>query len=157
MRVRLLFVGESRPVNGTFFYAGASILHDVLLSAFQPTFPDFGEAEFPKCFAGLGCYLEDLCAEPVNQWKLKDPRRIAAHEAGESGLADRVAGMTPAAVILVMKEILPNVRRALAAAAVRSQLLALPFPARPQHREAFIRDLSRFVDKFHSLGGFQGP
>jgi len=155
-RIRLLFVGESRPANGTFFYTGDSILHDAMADAFRPTFPDFGGVGFPAFFAELGCYLEDLCSEPVNQWKIKDRRRIAAREAGEFALSERVTGTSPATVILVMKAILPNVRRVLAAGAVRSPLIALPFPARPQHREEFVGDLSRIVGEFHRRGGFQG-
>ena len=153
----MLFVGESRPANGTFFYSGDSILHDAIREAFRPTFHDFGGVAFPTFFARLGCYLEDLCSAPVNKWKIKDPRRIKAREASEVSLAGRLEGTAPLEIILVMKAIAPNVSRALASAVITGAVHALPFPARPQHREEFVQVLSRIVGEFHLQGGFLDP
>ena len=153
---RMLFVGESRPANGTFFYAGDSILHDAIRDGFLPTCQGFGGIGFLSYFAKLGCYVEDLCPEPVNQWKIRDPRRLAARDAGEAALAVRLTGLEPAVVVLVMKAIVPNVQRALSAATIASPVHALPFPGRPRHRETFVRNLSQIVAEFQRRNGFLG-
>ena len=71
-RIRLLFVGESAPAGGTFFYAENSTLYFETREAFAKQFrEELANRSFLDFFRGLGCYLDDLCLEPVNH--LPDP------------------------------------------------------------------------------------
>jgi len=66
-RIRILFVGESLPAGGTFFYNGDSNLVRYTCEAFAAALgtPD-GARSFPSVFRDHGCYLVDLRREPVN-------------------------------------------------------------------------------------------
>jgi len=143
--IKLLFIGESRPRNGTFFYAGDSVLFSAINDAFRVPFPTTDADGFLTFFAGRGCYLEDLCLDPVNQWEINDSRRIAARRAGEGALGSRLKGLAPAAVVVVMKAIAPNISRVLASAAISCPVHELPFPARLKHRQEFVRELGQIV------------
>lgn len=71
--VKILFIGESPPKNGTFFYSHNSILFYAIFDAFKnrfgksiPNGPKFLEEYFQK----KGCYLIDIFDE--NGKKLED-------------------------------------------------------------------------------------
>ena len=67
-RVRVLFVGESPPVAGTFFFAADSELYRATRDAFEAALPRFRNVDpFLKAFAESGCYLVDLSLDPINQ------------------------------------------------------------------------------------------
>jgi hypothetical protein len=114
--VRVLFVGESPPAGGRFFYAADSALYRAMRDAFAVALPGCGEDEFLRRFAALGCYLDDLCLEPVNQ--LVEPgdagvrRRLAARHEGEGRLATTIAMLRPRVIIVLLKAIAANVARA---------------------------------------------
>src|SRR6516164_459292 len=59
-RITTLFVGESAPHGGTFFYNQDSGLFREIRKAFQ------GGAHFLETFRQSGFYLDDLVLEPVN-------------------------------------------------------------------------------------------
>jgi hypothetical protein len=61
--VRVLFVGESPPAGGTFFYAADSGLYRATRDAFYEAIPEARSGKFLERFAAYGCYLEDLCQE----------------------------------------------------------------------------------------------
>jgi hypothetical protein len=63
-KIKILFVGESRPVNGTFFYNQNSNLYKNTKKAFD----DFYQINrfSLDCFKSLGCWLYDICNQPMN-------------------------------------------------------------------------------------------
>jgi hypothetical protein len=63
-KVRILFVGESPPASGRFFYQADSGLYRATRQAFLKAFPDLRERNFLESFRDLGCYLVDLCEPP---------------------------------------------------------------------------------------------
>ena len=64
-RVRVLFVGESPPAAGSFFYAADSELYRATRDAFEAALPRFRNVDtFLKAFAESGCYLVDLSLDP---------------------------------------------------------------------------------------------
>ena len=143
--VRVLFVGESPPAGGTFFYAANSKLYFATKQAFEMAVPDLVEPPFLESFRALGCYLDDLCLVPVNHLKLTVPaqkrERLKRRKEGEPALTARIRDITPEVVILVMSDIQENVRRAAAAAGIAVPFVVLPFPGRPEHASRFDRDL----------------
>ena len=76
--IRLLFIGESRPAGGTFFYDGNSILQRWTAVAMSRAHAvDFEDsAAFPREFRAAGYYLDDLCLEPVNHLIPSERRRV---------------------------------------------------------------------------------
>jgi hypothetical protein len=82
-KITTLFVGESAPASGDFFYYGTSgmtrYLRQSVEDAFGPT------DNFLASFKGFGWYLDDLVLTPVD--KLGKPERIAACRAAQPSSA----------------------------------------------------------------------
>jgi hypothetical protein len=134
--IRVLFVGESPPAGDTFFYSANSNLHRYTEEAFTAAFGrQFGPGEeFLKFFAELGCYLDDLCAAPVNH--LDKGERELQRTAGITSLSTRLRTTSPQAVVVVMKAIEPHVQQAAKQAELgRIPFFALPFPAQGNQRK----------------------
>ena len=83
----------------------------------------------------MGCYLVDLCGQPVDRMNRHQRRRIC--EAGEARLARRLRKLRPMIIITVVRSVGSNVRRAEAAARWSSLHLELPYPGR-WHRARVI-------------------
>jgi hypothetical protein len=140
-QIRVLFIGESPPANGTFFYAGNSNLFKHTREAFVAVFGDgVGQgARFLSFFKSHGCYLDDLCELPVNN--LPVPQRRDTQRAGVSSLASRIADGRPEVVIVVMRGIEKYVRRAMAAAGISNvPCHSLTFPSMG-HQQGYVRGL----------------
>jgi hypothetical protein len=149
-KVRVLFVGESPPASGQFFYSDETALHTATRAAFASFFKKkpLGFSQFLKLFKDAGCYLEDLCWRPVNHWS--SARRRLARKTGVPRLHDKIRDLRPAAVICVMKGIAPLVRKALPDPSV--PFLALPFPSRPVARANYISGLRRELTTLKKKG-----
>jgi hypothetical protein len=138
--VRLLFVGESPPAGGTFFYRGNSLLAKFTREAFDQVYgPSHSMERFLREFRDRGCYLVDLCAEPVDGLEKRLRRR--ARRAGVAQLAEALRDLQPAQVVAVMKAIEPQVRQAAIAADLAGRVVtSLPFPAFGHHHE-YVEEL----------------
>jgi hypothetical protein len=146
--IRLLFIGESLPAGGTFFYKADSNLFRYTQQAFATVFGNsIGSGDkFLQSFKDRGCYLEDLCPFPINHFSKPERRRYRRQ--AESDLVDRIRRASPQAIVVVMKAILPNVERALYRAGMASvPVCALPFPALGNQR----RYVDGLVDLLQSL------
>ena len=159
--ISLLFVGESPPAGGTFFYYANSKLYEATKEAFRAAVSDLVRGEnFLERFKELGCYLDDLCLEPVNHLKLDNPlakkKRLTLRQQGEEPLAERTRAHPPRAVIIVMKGIEANVRTALSLAGLEDlRVDSLPFPARPEHRSQYVEELVEILNDHRSRGVFR--
>ena len=128
---KLLFVGESPPANGTFFYAGNSNLYRYTSAAFSRShgrqFATPGE--FLEFFRRSRCFLEDVSLEPLNHQP--DASRLATIQACVPGFSERIRGMQPIAVIIVKQSITGVVMQAIQNVGldVGGNLHCLPFPA----------------------------
>lgn len=91
--VQVLFIGESPPAGGTFFYYANSNLFRATRDAFAAAGYAVQDGDFLRAYQRAGCYLEDLAVEPVD--KLPRPRRKEASKAGVVSLADRITSLTP--------------------------------------------------------------
>jgi hypothetical protein len=139
-KVRILFVGESPPASGRFFYHADSGLYRAIREAFVKAFPNLREADFLKLFRNLGCYLLDLCDRPVDHLQLRSRRKLC--RAGEPRLAKSIATLRPEIVIVVIRSIARNVQRSERQAHWSGRHVELPYPGRwIRHRTAFIRQL----------------
>jgi hypothetical protein len=139
-RVRILFVGESPPASGRFFYQADSGLYRAIRDTFSAAFPSVQGNEFLDSFCSLGCYLVDLCAEPVD--KMSPHARRRACRAGEVRLARTIRRLRPKIIVTVVRSIGENVKRSEEQAAWSGLHLELPYPGRwHRHRMQFRRQL----------------
>ena len=140
-RVRLLFIGESPPASGRFFYRQDSGLYRAIRDAFRMIDPSITDDTFLEIFQRSGCYLIDACAAPVDH--LDANSRRAACLAGEPALTRRIRHLEPAAIVTLVKSIRDNVQRAAGHARWRGPILDLPYPGRwASHREIFLERLA---------------
>ena len=142
-RVRILFVGEAPPASGRFFYHADSGLYRAIRDTFVTAFPSLRSSKgtFLETFRAMGCYLLDLCGEPVDRMNLHLRRCICLD--GEARLARRLRKLRPMMIVTVVRSIGSSVRRAEAAAGWCGLHLELPYPGRWHHfRMTFRRKLT---------------
>ncbi len=145
-RVRVLFVGESPPASGRFFYRGDSGLYRAMREAFQAAGEVEDDGAFLGFFQATGHYFVDLCVEPVD--KLETAARRARCREGEEELARTIARLRPATIVTVVRSIEGNVMRAAARAKWKGTMMHVPYPGR------WARYRRRFVD---ALGALLAP
>jgi hypothetical protein len=139
-KVRILFVGESPPASGRFFYHADSGLYRAIREAFVKSLPNLREADFLKSFRNLGSYLVDLCDRPVD--RLSPTARRKTCRAGEPRLTKSIRSLRPEIVVVVVRSIARNVQRSERQANWSGLHRELPYPGRwIPHRAAFIRQL----------------
>jgi hypothetical protein len=141
-QITLLFVGESAPAGGTFFYARNSTLYREMCTAFVAALPQmFGSGDFLETFRTAGCYLDDLCLEPVND--LPKRERKEKRTQAEDALARRLRRYRPEAVVAIGKTTTaPHARLALARAGLGDVACNIvSFPGRPAHKADFHHEL----------------
>ena len=129
--VRVLFVGESRPANGTFFYSGDSNLFMHTVAVFQDSFKLKYDSttNFLESFKRYGCWLTDLCEEPVN--RLSDIKREIEREQGIGPLIETIKKTEPKSIICVMRGIDKYVKRAIGESGINLlSYSSVPFPVR---------------------------
>ena len=152
--IRLLFVGESAPAGGTFFYAGNSTLYYETHAAFARALPTQMVATRPflEMFKELGCYLDDLCLEPVNH--LERAARRQKRTDAEGLLAQRLQAYSPLMVVAIGKTTAaPHVRAVLAASGLASlPLRVVAFPGRPEHKVMFHSEMNAILSEACELG-----
>jgi hypothetical protein len=135
--VRWLFIGESPPASGRFFYRGDSGLYRAMRDAFRTVEPSITDANFLDGFQASGCYLIDLCLEPVDH--LDSQARRAVCLAGEVPLSRTIAQLQPQVIASVVRSIEDNLARAACQAQWHGQFIRLPYPGRwSHHRDVFM-------------------
>lgn len=136
--VKVLFVGESPPAGGTFFYHADSNLFRYTKEAFCTAFKYSGTDEaFLDFFRDLGCFLDDLCHEPVNRLNNVERRRVCKNSV--AGLATRMEGYSPEFIIVLMKGIGDYVRHSLDLAHMsKINQVSLPYPSHGNQRRYII-------------------
>ena len=140
LRIRLLFVGESPPSSGRFFYQRDSGLYRAMRDTFCIVDPSITDTSFLSAFQTAGCYLIDLCREPVDH--LDSRSRRAACLASETSLSRTIGRLRPSRIVTVVRSIEANVSRAAFRAGWHGPFLHLPYPGRwSRHKDRFGKDL----------------
>ena len=150
--VKVLFVGESPPAAGGFFYFGRGILFTSTQEAFANAWgrPFQTPAEFLRAFVAAGCYLEDLSHAPVDHLSPPDRNRIL--EACVAGFAQELRDMSPQVVVVFLRRIAPLITRAVAVAGLpRDHLHVLPFPGHG-NRPRYVAGLTQLLSDAHARG-----
>ncbi len=145
-RARMLLVGEAPPASGKFFYNGDSGLYRAIRDAFCSVDSSIDGENFLLRFQAAGCYLTDLCGQPVDHLGPKARRSFG--EAGEPRLAKTVAELQPAMIVTLVRSVEPNIKRAASLAAWDGPFLHLPYPGRwISHRKIFTEEIVPVIRK----------
>ncbi len=144
--ITTLFVGESAPAGGTFFYdrEKPSKLFEAMKRVFN------GDAHLLDNFKKNGFYLDDLVDEPVN----KTDRKLRRKRRKESIplLARRMKCYKPKAVVIVMCAIRPMVLQAMHEAELSYEPYCVPFPAFG-NQTRFHEEMKRIIPKLPVTNG----
>ena len=141
-RISTLFVGESAPASGKFFYYGNTSMEREMRKAVEAALgPTTGD--FLVRFKTMCWFLDDLVLEPVN--KLKTGRRAKCREA-RSGLAARIADYQAEAIVVLLKSISDDVTAAASAAESPAKLYTVSFPGFGQ-QVRFQREMSSIISE----------
>jgi hypothetical protein len=146
VRVRLLFVGESPPASGRFFYQADSGLYRAVRRTFITAFPELENIDFLDAFRALDCYLVDLCGRPVDRMDRKE--RAETCDAGEIRLSRMIRQLRPKIIVTLVRSIAENVRRAESLAGWRGERIELPYPGRwKKYRIEFAAGLTPVLQR----------
>jgi hypothetical protein len=127
-RIATLFVGESAPLSGDFFYFGGNALLAHMQAAIES---ELGRTDdFLSTFKAYGWFLDDLVLTPVNQ--MVATKRKAVCRNAEAGLAKRISAYKPLAIVSLLKMIEGNVERAAIAVGSTAPRYVVPFPGMGQ-------------------------
>jgi hypothetical protein len=144
-QVRFLFVGESPPASGKFFYQRNSGLYRAMRDVFAAVDPSVNDENFLTMFQESGCYLVDLCSQPVD--RMSASLRRTTCRASEHSLAKTIASLNPQMIATLLRSIQSNVSNAVALASWSGPLLHLPYPGRWAHlKSEFITDLLPVIE-----------
>jgi hypothetical protein len=127
-RITTLFVGESAPASGDFFYRGNNAMLTHMQRAVERSLG--GSGDFLARFKAWGWYLDDLVLTPVDKLPPRD--RVARCRNAQHSLADRIRGYQPLAVVTVLVRIRKVVEAAADAAGSDAPRFVVPFPGMGQ-------------------------
>jgi hypothetical protein len=119
-RITTLFVGESAPHGGTFFYNQDSGLFREIRKAFK------GTELFLEDFKKNGFYLDDLVLEPVNHLERRD--RISLCRKSVSSFAKRLRNYKPETIVILLHAIKPMILEAMREAGLSYAPYCTPYP-----------------------------
>jgi hypothetical protein len=136
-----LFVGESAPKSGKFFYCGNTALATYMRKAMDAAGLG-GAGDFLDRFKARGWYLDDLVLTPINSLK-GSPRMKQCRDAKDS-LTARIKEYRPRAVVSLLLSIQDIVEAAAANADSEAPRFVVPF-AGNGHQERFLEAMARII------------
>lgn len=140
VRARVLFVGEAPPASGRFFYKADSGLYRAIQDAFATAGKTGPGDDFLDTFRAFGCYLVDLCGEPVD--RMNKSARLGTCRKSELRLSRMLRQLRPEVVVVVVRSIVKNVQRSQKSAGWSGRQIELPYPGRwRRHRAVFLEGL----------------
>jgi hypothetical protein len=145
-RITTLFVGESAPASGDFFYYSKTAMLRHMQRAVERA---LGEGDdFLARFKGYGWYLDDLVLTPVN--RLTKSERKAKCLDAQNSLADRIAAYQPEAIVSLLMIVEPFVDAAARTAGSNAPRYAVPFPGMGR-QVRFHAAMARIIPKLPRL------
>jgi hypothetical protein len=139
-KIAILFVGESAPNSGRFFYKEDSNLYRHMRKAFG-----YGD-DFLAKFKSSCFYLDDLALEPINQIKASAARKEARLRAIPS-FAKRLAEYQPEAIVVLMRGIEPMVRLAMQQAQLSVPFQVVTFPIHHKNVFRFHLEMEKVISQ----------
>jgi hypothetical protein len=143
-KIKILFVGESPPANGAFFYTVSPMTKCMAKVFAQVCGKEFqSHNDFLIFFKAEGCYLDDLSYVPVDNIISPRERRQAVNN-GVEAFAERMREYKPEQVIAVLMSIESPVRKAAHIAKLQVPVHAVPFPGQG-NQGRFVAELSKIL------------
>jgi hypothetical protein len=139
-RITTLFVGESVPASGDFFYFGNNAMLSYMQRAVEQALGEGGD--FLVRFKAYGWFLDDLVLTAVDQLATAE-RKAKCRDAQES-LAARLAEYRPLAIVALLKSIEKNVDAAAIAAGSDVPRFAVSFPGMGQQNR-FLAKMAAII------------
>ena len=134
--IKVLFIGESAPVNETFFYRENSQVYRYMRKAFEEP------KDFLNMFKSRGFFLDDLVLSPVNH--LTPPQRRQQCMNSIPSLANRISIYRPLVVVSIMLSINEAIETAIDQSGLHSIVhYSVPFPGTGQQ--------NRFLERMSSI------
>jgi hypothetical protein len=131
--IKVLFVGESPPVSGKYFYCGNNSLLNEMRRALGRNHDT--DEDFLINFRDCGWYLDDLVQNPVSErTELKNKCRAAVDD-----LATRIRCYKPSIVVCLLRRIRDHVETAVLKADSDACVYAVSFP--PQQPRRFREEM----------------
>jgi hypothetical protein len=147
-RIMTLFVGESAPASGDFFYSsGNTAMLQHMRSAVEDALGQGGN--FLERFKAYGWYLDDLVLTPVNDLTKPSERKAKCLEA-QNSLASRIAEYQPHAIVSLLLSIQKIVGAAADKAGSEATRFAVPFPGMG-HQWRFRAEMGRIIPQLPRL------
>jgi hypothetical protein len=143
-RITTLFVGESAPFSGRFFYYGNSAMSRYMQRAMALD----ASSDFLEAFKACGWYLDDLVLEPVN--RLTKAERKAKWLGAQDSLAQRIAEYQPLAIVTLLRAIKDIVEAAAIAARCDAPRYAVPFPGNGLQGR-FLSEMAHIIPRLPRL------
>ena len=142
-RITTLFVGESAPIGGSFFYDGNSQFYRYMRKAFG------GGENFLSEFMERGLFLDDLVLYPIDN--LTKTQRKKLHIESVPLLASRMAKYRPLAVVTTLMAIKGAVQSAIEQSGLKNiPHYAVPFPGNGQQGK-FQKEMTLIIPKLPLL------
>ena len=145
MDIKMLFIGESPPSSGDFFYKGNGSFYIETKKVCEEVWPPMRWPEaksFLEWFKALRSFVDDLCHEPVDHLPYGGETRKRKHVDAVACLTRRIEDAKPSAIIIVGIGIWTAVDKAIvdANASLVARPWDLPF-AGQGHQRAYRRGL----------------
>ena len=140
-KTKILFVGESRPFGGTFFYDENSNLYRYTKEAFKKAQIGFSILKFKE----MGCWLYDVCKEPINHIESNSAKRKII-EKYIPDLISVIKDLSPQYIIVVKKTCMEKVFSAILEIGYSANINAFntSFPSCGNHNK-YIEDLTKIL------------
>jgi hypothetical protein len=139
-RITALFVGESAPRSGKFFYTQNTGLYRAMKSAFH------WNGDFLSGFRSNGFYLDDHSLIPVNGMEPNERKRQC--EESVVSFANRLGQYKPAALVILVRRIDRWVRESVQQAGLTLPIHNTTYPGRFQnHRERFQNEMAVIIPR----------
>jgi hypothetical protein len=136
-RITTLFMGESAPRSGKFFYTQNTNLYRAMQLAFA------ANEDFLAEFQARGFYLDDLSLIPVNGMERRE--RQQQLQASIPSLAQRLIQHKPKTIVILLRSIDPLVRQAAQEAKLAVPIFTTTYPGR------FIKSRDRFKSEMATI------
>jgi hypothetical protein len=145
-RITTLFVGESAPASGDFFYYGNTGMTRYMRRAVESALGQ--SSDFLERFKAYGWYLDDLVLTPVNHLTKSSERkeRKAKCREAQCSLAVRIAEYQPLAIVSLLLGIRNFVDAAAKKAGCDACRYAVHFPGNGQ-QALFLTDMASIIPK----------
>jgi len=145
VRIKVLFVGESPPKSGRFFYNRNSVLYCATFCAFSRIFR-IAEPEFLEFFQKSGCYLYDVLKVPGQE--IKEVDKSTLNQAKED-LKNFIKDVKPDVVIVVHRGVYKRIEGILSQLrkeGIIKSFYSLPFPTTGRPKGDSTTNFNRYVE-----------